>query len=140
MKQNEIKKVESVEEFRNTLLKLFFSNQTTREVYVKLGKNKWGDVCKYVSVDELNSFEDILNLSDNRDVLLTCKYVGKYFHDKNYQNEIICKSYLERVMLISDEYSFLYCLDNPDWIEITNCNIMFLIDSFFNKEFHPVSK
>jgi hypothetical protein len=138
----DLEKVETIEEFRNSLLKLFYSNQITREIYVKLGKNICGDICKYISVDELNSFEDILKLSVNRDVCIIPKIFSEYFFDKKCKEENINLHLLKRLFLIDNEFSYnnhIMFYDNVNWIEICNNNIKCLMDILYNDKFHPIS-
>jgi hypothetical protein len=138
----DLEKVETIKEFRNSLLKLFYSNQINREIYVKLGKNICGDICKYISVDELNSFEDILKLSVNRDVCIIPKIFSECFFDKKYKEENINLHLLKRLFLIDNEFSYnnhIMFYDNVNWIEICSNNVKSLLDILYNDKFHPIS-
>ena len=59
MELKKIKKVETLEDFRKTLLKLFYSNQNDRSVYVSINRGEEGGIDYFVPVDNINSFQDI---------------------------------------------------------------------------------
>jgi hypothetical protein len=73
MELKKIKKVETLEDFRKTLLKLFYSNQNDRSVYVSINRGEEGCIDYFVPVDNINSFQDIMNLSNVFNVRLTLK-------------------------------------------------------------------
>ena len=130
MKLQELKKVETIEEFRNTLLKLFYSNKETRELYVRLGN----DNSDFLSVDDFNSFKDIINLSSVFDIQLTPKVDSKYFKRVVPILEDIHK--LGNIEIIEDEKKFLELVKIPLWVNINDRNLTFLIENVFDKSFH----
>ena len=83
MELKKIKKVETLEDFRRTLLKLFYSNQNDRSVYVSTNRGEEGGIDYFVPVDNINSFQDILNLSNDFNVRLTLKVDFSFMNKKN---------------------------------------------------------
>jgi hypothetical protein len=130
MKIKTLKKVETIEEFRNTLLKLFYSNKEKRELYVRLGN----DNSDFLSVDDFNSFKDIIKLSCVFDIQLTPKVDNLYFKKRVPRLDDINK--LGNIEIIEDEMKFLELVKIPLWININDRNLTFLIENVFDKSFH----
>lgn len=131
MKIKELDKVETLEEFKETLLKLFFSDKKTRRIYVNLGEKG----CEFLSVDKLNSFKDIIELSKDDNVSLTLKVDSLYFKKQVPKlNSIVSMGNIE---IIDDEDKFLEIVETPLWVQIKGNNMMFLIQNIFDKPFQP---
>jgi hypothetical protein len=130
MKIKTLKKVETIEEFRNTLLKLFYSHKEKRVLYVKLGNDNFD----FLSVDDFNSFKDIINLSSVFDIQLTPKVDSKYF--KRVVPKLKDINKLGNIEIIEDEKNFLELVKIPLWVNINDTNLTFLIENVFDKSFH----
>jgi hypothetical protein len=131
MKIKELDKVETLEGFRETLLKLFFSDKKTRRIYVNLGE----EGCEFLSVDLLNSFKDIIELSKDDKVSLTLKVDNLYFKKQVPKLNSIVK--MGNIEIIDDEDKFLEIVKTPLWVQIKGNNMMFLIQNIFDVPFQP---
>jgi hypothetical protein len=132
MKFEKLKTVETVEEFRNTLLKVFYSNQEKRELLIKYKLGKYES--DFLSVDEFNSFKDIKELSD-LNVYLTPKVDSEFF--SNYFSQYLDDlDDLMDIDIYEDEEEFLN-VKTPVWVPLSDINLMFLIENLFHWSFLP---
>jgi hypothetical protein len=133
MKFEKLKTVETVEEFRNTLLKVFYSNQEKRELLIKYKLGKYES--DFLSVDEFNSFKDIKELSD-LNVYLTPKVDSEFFLS-NYPQYLYDLDDLMDIDIYEDEEEFLNVKKTPVWVPLSDINLMFLIENLFHWSFLP---
>lgn len=103
MKVSELKRVESVQEFRNTLLKILVSNEQNRTIKVLTEKGQ-----KDVEVDELNNMDDLTN-KYGIDLKITPKVNPKFINNENYIGDLI-----DQIEII-DQNEFLNKF-NPVWV------------------------
>lgn len=125
MKIKELKNVETIEDFRNTLLKLFYSNQEKRMLFL-LVDNK----SEMYSVDRFETFQDIMDLSKTQNISITPKMYNQYFSKKPIRLKRLDD--LFQIDIIEDENHFLDIVKSPIWINIKNTNLFFLINKIFD--------
>ena len=118
MKLHELKKVETIEEFRETLLKLFVSNPEKREIYLKptLLSEFYSEMKErpfYYSVDKINSFTDLYRLN--------CKGTIKIKDKKIQTTDNIWDMEEEEILnleIVEDNNEFLDKVKNSNWFFI----------------------
>jgi hypothetical protein len=125
MKIKELKMVETIEDFRNTLLKLFYSNQDTRMLFL-LVDNK----SVIHSVDKFDTFQDIMNLSETQNVLITPKFYNMYFSKKPIKLNNLDD--LGQMDIIEDETNFMNIIGTPLWFSFKDSNLNYLINKMFD--------
>ncbi|WP_297511709.1 hypothetical protein [Flavobacterium sp.] len=120
MKLQELKKVETIEDFRETLLKLFVSNPEKREIYLKptLLSEFYSEMNKrpfYYSVDKINSLTDFYRLD--------CMGMVK-IKDKKFQTtDNVWDLNEEEIMnleIVEDNNEFISKVKNSSWFMIGN--------------------
>jgi hypothetical protein len=118
MKLKELKKVETIEEFRDTLLKIFVSNPEKREIYLKptLLSEFYSEMKErpfYYSVDKINSLTQFYRLG--------CMGIVK-IKDKKFQTTDnrwnLKKEEILNLEIIEDNNEFLKKVKNPSWFFI----------------------
>ena len=125
MKIKELKMVETIEDFRNILLKLFYSNQDTRMLFL-LVDNK----SVIHSVDKFDNFQDIMNLSKTQNVFITPKFYNMYFSKKPIKLNNLDD--LGQIDIIEDETIFMNIIKSPLWFSFKDSNLNYLIHKMFD--------
>ncbi len=135
MKLKTIKKIETIEDFRENLLKLFVSNQEKREIYLKptllyeFYKEMKGSPF-YYPVDNINSFTQFHNIG--------CKGVIK-IKDKKFQNN---ESYggmeIEEILnfdITEDDNEFIDKSEDGYWMYIGNEKSSVILQTICSTDF-----
>ena len=135
MKIKTIKKIETIEDFRENLLKIFFSNQEKREIYLK--PTLMSDCYKemkgrpfYYSVDNINSFTQFLDM--------LCMGVIK-IQDKKFQTKnSFGKREKEEILnfdITEDDNEFMYEFEHTYWIYIGIERSLFILQTICSSDF-----
>jgi hypothetical protein len=120
MKLQELKKVETIEEFRETLLKLFVSNPDKREIYLKptLLSEFYSEMKErpfYYSVDKINTLTQLYRMD--------CMGIVK-IKDKKFQTtDNLWDLNEEEIMnleIVEDNNEFINKVKNSSWFMIGN--------------------
>ena len=133
MELKKIKKVETLEDFRKTLLKLFYSNQNDRSVYVSINRGEEGGIDYFVPVDNINSFQDILNLSNDFNVRLTLKVDFSFMNKKNNFLQKLIE--VKGLKIYEDEEEFLEKVKFPKWYRVSDLLETCIIKDIFNEKY-----
>ena len=120
MKLQELKKVETIEEFRETLLKLFVSNPDKREIYLKptLLSEFYSEMKErpfYYSVDKINTLTQLYRMD--------CMGILK-IKDKKFQTtDNLWDLNEEEIMnleIVENNNEFIKKVKNSSWFMIGN--------------------
>jgi hypothetical protein len=135
MKLQELKKVETIEEFRETLLKLFVSNPEKREIYLKptLLSEFYSEMKKrpfYYSVDRINSLTQLYRLD--------CMGIVK-IKDKKFQTtDNVWNLNEEEIMnleIVEDNNEFINKVKNSSWFMIGNGKTDMILQNICSGDF-----
>jgi hypothetical protein len=135
MKLQELKKVETIEEFRETLLKLFVSNPEKREIYLKptLLSEFYSEMKKrpfYYSVDKINSFTQLYRMD--------CMGMVK-IKDKKFQTtDNVWDLNEEEIMnleIIEDNNEFIKKVKKSSWFMIGNGKTDMILQNICSGDF-----
>lgn len=136
MKLKELKKVETIEEFRDTLLKIFVSNPEKREIYLKptLVSEFYSEMKErpfYYSVDKINSLTQFYRLG----CMGIMKIKSNKFHttenrwnmeEKEILNLEFIEDYNEFIKKVKKSYWFMIGSGKTDMILQNICSGDFL--------------
>ena len=120
MKLKELKKVETIEEFRDNLLKIFVSNPEKREIYLKptLFSEFYSEMKErpfYYSVDKINTLTQLYRMD--------CMGIVK-IKDKKFQTtDNLWDLNEEEIMnleIVEDNNEFINKVKNSSWFMIGN--------------------
>jgi hypothetical protein len=131
----ELKKVETMEDFRETLLKLFVSNQEKREIYLKPTiLSKFYDENKgrpfYYPVDNINSYSQIFNIG--------CKGTIKIKDEKFQNTENYWDLEDEEILnfdIIEDDNEFIDKSENSYWMYIGSGKPIIILQTICSSDF-----
>jgi len=135
MKIKTLKKVETIEEFRNTLLKLFVSNPEKREIYLKptLLSEFYSEMKErpfYYSVDKINSFTDFYRLD--------CMGMIKIENNMFQTNDNIWDMSKEEILnleIIEDNNEFIDKVKKSYWFFIGSGKTDMILQNICSGEF-----
>jgi hypothetical protein len=134
MKLKDIKKVETIEEFRETLLKLFVSNPEKREIYLKptLLSEFYSEMKErpfYYSVDKINSFTDLYRIN----CMGTIKIKDKKF--QTIENIWDMGEEILNFEIIEDNNEFTEKVKNINWLYIGSGKTDMILQNLCSDEF-----
>ncbi len=135
MKLHELKKVETIEEFRETLLKLFVSNPDKREIYLKptLLSEFYSEMKKspfYYSVDKINSLTQLYRLD--------CMGIVKIKDNKFQTTDNVWDLNEEEIMnleIVEDNNEFIKKVENSSWFMIGNGKTNMILQNICSGDF-----
>jgi hypothetical protein len=131
----DLKKVETTEEFRETLLKLFVSNPEKREIYLKptLLSEFYSEMKKrpfYYSVDKINSLTQLYRMG--------CMGIVK-IKDKKFQTtDNVWDLNEEEIMnleIVEDNNEFIKKVKNSSWFMIGNGKTNMILQNICSGDF-----
>lgn len=136
----DLKKVETIEEFRETLLKLFISNPDKREIYLKptLLSEFYSEMKKspfYYSVDKINSLTQLYRLD--------CMGIVKIKDNKFQTTDNVWDLNEEEIMnleIIEDNNEFLEKVKKSSWFMIGNGKTDMILQNICSGDFIRNSK
>ena len=136
----DLKKVETIEEFRETLLKLFVSNPDKREIYLKptLLSEFYSEMKKspfYYSVDKINSLTQLYRLD--------CMGIVKIKDNKFQTTDNVWDLNEEEIInleIIEDNNEFLEKVKKSSWFMIGNGKTDMILQNICSGDFIRNSK
>ena len=139
LRLGDLKKVDTIEEFRDVLLKLFVSNQERREIYVLPSYlNKlYGKGAYYYPVDKIDTLYDLMTL----DCHLLVKVKDKKFYTKNNHWHLEKEEILNLEFILETEEYFKK-VKNLRWYHFPGGKLGMIIENigstyFFNNYKFP---
>lgn len=135
MKFQELKKVENIEDFRETLLKLFVSNPEKREIYLKptLLSEFYSEMKKrpfYYSVDKINSLTQLYRM----DCMGMLKIKDKKFQTTNNVWDLN-EEEIMNLKIVEDNNEFIKKVRNSSWFMIGNGKTDMILQNICSGDF-----
>lgn len=135
MKLHKLKKVETIEEFRENLLKLFVSNPEKREIYLKptLLSEFYSEMKKspfYYSVDKINSLPQLYSMD--------CMGIVKIKDNKFQTTDNVWDLNEEEIMnleIIEDNNEFIKKVKKSSWFMIGNGKTDMILQNICSGDF-----